>query len=102
MALVRCVRECAELARAAETIADRRSRMRDKRPRCADCHCRAGVGVGVRREMGRFAWAACFIADARPVARDVCACSTVRARPARAKVGVSARGEFSNAFRIVS
>ena len=44
--------------------------------------------------MVRFAWAACFIADARPVARDVCALSTVRARPARAEVGVSARGEF--------
>ena len=43
--------------------------------------------------MGRFAWAAGFVAAARPVARDVCARSTVR--PARAEVGVGARGELS-------
>ena len=46
-------------------------------------------------KMRRFAWAASFVAAARPVARDVCARSTVRARPARAEVGVGARGEFS-------
>ena len=47
------------------------------------------------REIRRFAWAARFVAVARPVARDVRARSTVRARPARAEVGVGARGEFS-------